>query len=241
MTTVEEAAPAFSQPKIVEKALSLPLVSDTYHSTLEAVSSMASPLQPLLASISTAVRDSNILTPGEDRLPEVVSAGLDLAAMCVHSVDESLCSGLDQLLVKVPALKSPTLALYSNSREAAVSLASRCLAQLALKAPSSDSRLQTTDVLLKLVPATYSRGTMKNGAMEEATQVSTFLYNILALYGEAKAATTEASVAEAKITAAEVAAAKAAAEVVEVEAAAAELAAAKAVAEAEMWENSWVF
>ena len=241
MTTMEEAVPAFSQSKIVEKALSLPLVSDTFYSTLEAVSSMASPLQPLLASISTAVRDSNILTPGEDSLPEVFSAGLDLAAMCVHSVDESLCSGLDQLLVKVPALKSPTLALYSSSREAVVSLASRCMAQLALRAPSSDSRLQTTDVLLKLVPASYSRGTMKKAAIEEATQISTVLNNILALFGEAKAAATEASIAEAKIVAAEVGAAEAAAEVVEAEAAAAELAAAKAVAEAEMWENSWVF
>ena len=237
MTSVEEAVPAFAQPKIVEKALSLPLVSDTYYSTLEAVSSLASPLQPLLASISEAVVDSRLLSPGEEKLPEVVYTGLDLAAMCVHSVDESLCSGLDQLLVKVPALKSPTPALYSSTREAAVSclnLATASLAQLALKAPNSGP--QTADILLKLVPATSSRGSMKKAAMAEAPRISAVLYDILSLFGDAKAAATEASITEAKITAAE-----AAAEVMKAEAAAADLAAAKAVADAEMWENSWVF
>ena len=71
-------------------------------------------------------------------------------------LDSSLCSGLDQLLVKVlltpalfssqlifqvPSLKTPSPALYSSTREAAVSqltlattyLASFTLAQLALK------------------------------------------------------------------------------------------------------------
>ena len=31
MTAVEEAVPAFAQPMVVEKAFSLPLVSDTYY------------------------------------------------------------------------------------------------------------------------------------------------------------------------------------------------------------------
>ena len=87
----------------------------------------------------------------------------------VQYLDSSLCSGLDQLVVKVlylysllhvkpgricilsncilqvPALKSPTPALYSSTREAAVScltlattyLASFTLAQIVLKVGST--------------------------------------------------------------------------------------------------------
>ena len=79
---------------------------------------------------------------------------------------------------QVPALTSPTPALYSSTREAAVSqltlattyMASFTLAQLALKVTlssleatrltivfkASDSGLEITESLLKLAPASYS-------------------------------------------------------------------------------------
>ena len=85
-------------------------------------------------------------------------------------------------LLQVPSLKTPSPALYSSTREAAVShisqattyLASFTLAQLALKVTptldsdsrisartvstlqASDSGLETADSLLKLVPVPYS-------------------------------------------------------------------------------------
>ena len=71
-----------------------------------------------------------------------------------------LCSGLDQIIVKVPSLSSPTQALYNSNREAAqltqatTYLASFTLALLALKV--SDSGLETAESLLKLVPSSYS-------------------------------------------------------------------------------------
>ena len=106
MTAVEEAVPAFAQAKIVEKVFSLPLVSDTYYygrlgfvqkiiiriimlyittpplplsssPGLSTVSSLASPLQPLLASISTVV--DSLMSLREERPPEVAYTGLNLS------------------------------------------------------------------------------------------------------------------------------------------------------------------
>jgi len=169
-----DSAPAFSQPKVVEKAFLLPIVSDSYSYGLSTMSSLASSLQisslscPYLTSSLASLPPflSSLQAMGEERLPGMVTDKLNTArdqvTGGVQYLDSSLCSGLDQLLVKVPSLTSPTPALYSSTREAAVSqlaqattyLASFTLAQLALKV--SDSGLETAESFLKLAPASYS-------------------------------------------------------------------------------------
>jgi len=162
-----------SQPKIVDKVFTLPIVSDTCAYGLATATSLTSPLQPYLssslASLSPMVqtRLSHLLSLGQERLPEVVTSRLLLArnqvTAGVQYLDSTLCSGLDRLVVKVPSLTSPTPALYSSTRVAAVSqltqattyLASFTIAQLALKV--SDAGLETASNLLKqLVPASYT-------------------------------------------------------------------------------------
>ena len=79
-------------------------------------------------------------------------------AACCAAADVTLCSGLEQLVAAVPALKEATPALYASTLAAATAhatllatyLASFTLAQVVLKA--SDAGLETTDALLKLVP-----------------------------------------------------------------------------------------
>ena len=125
---------------------------------------LASPLASLPPVVSSQL--ASLQSLGQERLPEVVftslSSARDQAAACVQSLDTTLCSGLDQLVDKVPSLATPSPALYSSTREAAVShlsqattyLASFTLAQLALKA--SDSGLETAESVLKLLPVSYS-------------------------------------------------------------------------------------
>ena len=167
--TAVNSTPAFSQPRIVEKAFGLPIVSDAYLYGVVTVSSLTSSLlSSPLASLPPVVSSqlASLKSLGHERLPEVVFTSLgsarDQAAASVQSLDTTLCSGLDQLVDKVPSLATPSPALYSSTREAAVShlsqattyLASFTLAQLALKA--SDSGLETAESLLKLVPVSYS-------------------------------------------------------------------------------------
>jgi hypothetical protein len=74
-----------------------------------------------------------------------------------HHQVRRLCAGLDTLVAKVPALKETTPALYSTTKEAAISyatlittyMATFTLVQLVLKA--SDLGLETADSLLKLL------------------------------------------------------------------------------------------
>merc|ERR1719319_1807957 len=102
------------------------------------------------------------MAPHAERVPEVVMAKMAAAtekvATYVAAADSSLCSGLEQLVAAVPALKEATPALYTSTLAAATAhatllatyLASFTLAQVVLKA--SDAGLETTDALLKLVP-----------------------------------------------------------------------------------------
>merc|ERR1711962_1440326 len=96
----------------------------------------------------------------EVKIPEVVQTGyttaLDKAVTAVASLDASLCSGVDTLVEKVPALKQSTPVLYNSTRENVGSYATRVatyvasftIAQIFLKA--ADLGLETTDGLLKL-------------------------------------------------------------------------------------------
>merc|ERR1719153_1971024 len=156
-----EAAQEFVMPKVIEKVLELPVVNDTYDSLVK----LSSPLNPYVEKIgrlaSPVVDQALDLTANiEGKVPDVVqtsyTSALNKAATMAASLDATLCSGVDNLVEKVPALKQATPALYNSTRESvgryaslvATYMASFTIAQVLLKAV--DLGLETTDGLLKL-------------------------------------------------------------------------------------------
>jgi len=151
----------YVKPKVVEKVFDLPVVSDTYDSLVK----ISSPLSPYVEKIGTmaylVVDQALDLKAGiEGKIPEVVQTGyttaLNKAVTVAASLDATLCSGVDTLVEKVPALKQSTPVLYNSTRESVGSYATRVatyvasftIAQIFLKA--ADLGLETTDGLLKL-------------------------------------------------------------------------------------------
>merc|ERR1719187_2201076 len=125
---------------------------------------LSSPLSPCVEKIGTlaspVVDQALDLTASiEGKVPDVVQASytiaLNKAATMAASLDATLCSGVDNLVEKMPALKQATPALYNSTRDsvksyatfAATYLASFTLAHVFLKA--TDLGLETTDGLLK--------------------------------------------------------------------------------------------
>jgi len=156
-----EAAQEFVKPKVIEKVLELPVVNDTYDSLVK----LSSPLNPYVEKIGTlaspVVDQALDLTASlEGKVPDVVqtsyTSALNKAATLAASLDATLCSGVDNLVEKVPALKQASPALYNSTRESvgsyvnlvATYMASFTIAQVFLKA--ADLGLEATDGLLKL-------------------------------------------------------------------------------------------
>jgi len=149
------------KPKVVEKVFDLPVVSDTYDSLVK----LSSPLSPYVEKIGTLAspvvdQALDLRARIEDKVPEGVQTGytttLNKVVTAAVSLDATLCSGVDTLVEKVPALKQATPILYKSTREsvssyatlAATYLASFTITQVFLKA--ADLGLETTDGLLKL-------------------------------------------------------------------------------------------
>jgi len=234
--TADVATPVtFIQPKVVAKAFTLPLVTDTY----AYLAATSAPLQPYMdtavAAVSPVVETSiatlkDTLAQHAEKVPEVVkvkvAAATEQAATYAAAADAGLCSGLDQLVAKVPALKEATPALYTSTLAAttatatsvATYIASFTLAQVVLKA--SDTGLELSDSLLKLVPGDKAvpiveglkrvraeaavvrkegakqNGTSKVLALEEAT----LLEAVLEVLGVTKLATLAADLLGITIT-----------------------------------------
>merc|ERR1719470_219665 len=156
-----QAAQEFVKPKVIEKVLELPVVNDTYDSLVK----LSSPLSPYVEKIGTLTspvvdQALDFTASIEGKVPDVVQASytiaLKKAATMAASLDATLCSGVDNLVEKVPALKQATPALYNSTRDSvgsyinlvATYMASFTIAQVFLKA--ADLGLETTDGLLKL-------------------------------------------------------------------------------------------
>jgi len=153
-----DAAASLSNIQIVDKIFDLPVVHDTYNALVR----LSTPLSPYVEKIGTlaSVVDQALdLKAGlESKLPEVVKTGcttaLNKVATAAVSLDTSLCSGVDNLVEKVPALKQSTPALYNSTKEsissyatlAATYVASFTIAHVALKVV--DISLETSDGLL---------------------------------------------------------------------------------------------
>merc|ERR1719348_2174445 len=159
--TSPELSQGFVKPKVVEKVFDLPVVSDTYDSLVK----LSSPLSPYVEKIGTLAsplvdQALEFRARIEDKVPEGVQTGctttLNKVVTAAASLDATLCSGVDTLVEKVPALKQATPILYNSTRESVSSyaalvatyVASFTIAQVFLKA--ADLGLETTDGLLKL-------------------------------------------------------------------------------------------
>ena len=133
-TTIEAGAEGFEflKPKVVEKVFNLPLVTDTYDSLAE----LSTPLHPYMekaGSIASPVAFT-VKAGIESMTPEMIQTGYNSAkgqvchsfnsqdvrndllqvVAAAASVDAGLCSGVDSLVDKVPALKQATPALYTS-------------------------------------------------------------------------------------------------------------------------------
>jgi len=156
-----QAAQEIVKPEVIEKVFELPVVNNTYASLVK----LSSPLNPYVEKIGTLAspvvdQALDLTTSIEGKVPDVVQASytsaLNKAATMAASLDATLCSGVDNLVEKVPALKQAMPALYSSTRESvgsyvslvATYMASFTIAQVFLKAV--DLGLETTDGLLKL-------------------------------------------------------------------------------------------
>ena len=132
-----EAAQEFVKPKVVGKVLELPVVNDTYDSLVK----LSSPLNPYVEKIGTLASPAvdqalDFSASIEGKVPDVVQTSyasalkkvsvkniklnpnaLTLkAATMAASLDATLCSGVDNLVEKVPALKQATPTLYNSTR-----------------------------------------------------------------------------------------------------------------------------
>jgi len=148
---------------IVEKAFALPLVNSTYDS----LASLSTPLQPYAekgaAMMSSMGESYGAIKAGvQDKVPDAVSAKVTDAkgqvSAAVNSVDSSLCSGLDKLVDKMPALKKKTPELYNETKSSVGSfafmattyVASFTVVSYALK--FSEFGMDGADRILKMIP-----------------------------------------------------------------------------------------
>merc|ERR1712126_753638 len=124
----EENIQNYVKPKVGEKVFDLPVVSDTYDSLVK----LSSPLSPYVEKIGTMAfpvvdQALDIKASLEGKIPEIVLTGyttaLNKAVSAAVTLDATLCSGVDNLVEKVPALKQSTPLLYSSTRESVGSYA----------------------------------------------------------------------------------------------------------------------
>jgi len=199
--TSPEVSQGFVKPKVVEKVFDLPVVSDTYDSLVK----LSSPLNPYVEKIGTLaspVVDQALEFRAriEDKVPEGVQTGytttLNKVVTAAVSLDATLCSGVDTLVEKVPALKQATPILYNSTRESvgsyatlvATYVASFTIAQVFLKA--ADLGLETTDGLLKLT-ANEKVDPILRGMRRVRSEASSLRKEGIVLNGTVKAKTLE--------------------------------------------------
>jgi len=163
MTGTEEKLGNQGGGGIVEKAFALPLVNATYDS----LASLSTPLQPYVekgaAMMSSMGESYGAVKAGvQDKIPDSVSAKVTFAkgqvSAAVSSVDLSLCSGLDKLVDKLPALKQETPELYYTTKSsvgsyafmASTYVASFTVVSYALK--FTEFGMDGADRVLKMIP-----------------------------------------------------------------------------------------
>merc|ERR1719222_1418009 len=108
--------------KVVDKAMSLPLVSSAYtevtrvtspymESTMTRVSPVVEMVSPMVDSVKTRVEEqlmTHIPTGISETVQTVQARAVGQVIAAVEKVDGYACSGIDQLTEKVPQLKDAT-------------------------------------------------------------------------------------------------------------------------------------
>jgi len=199
--TTPKVSQGFVKPKVVEKVFNLPVVSDTYDSLVK----LSSPLSPYVEKIGTLAspvvdQALDFRARIEDKVPGGVQTSytttLNKVVTVAVSLDTTLCSGIDTLVEKVPALKQATPMLYNSTRESvgsfatlvATYVASFTIAQVFLKA--ADLGLETTDGLLKLT-ANEKVDPILRGLRRVRSEATSLRKEGIVLNGTVKAKTIE--------------------------------------------------
>merc|ERR1712147_142659 len=118
--------------KVVDKAMSLPLVSSAYtevtrvtspymESTMTRVSPVVEMVSPMVDSVKTRVEEQ-LMTHIPTNIAQTVQAkAVDQVIAAVEKVDGYACSGIDQLTEKVPQLKDATPKLIEETKSSVTS------------------------------------------------------------------------------------------------------------------------
>merc|ERR1711988_83624 len=183
-----------------DKIFDLPVAKDTY----DALVRLSTPLSPYVEKVGAlafVVDQALDFKAGlESKAPEMVKTSFNTALNKVAPVavflDTNLCSGVDNLVEKVPALKQATPALYNSTRDSvgsyinlvATYMASFTIAQVFLKA--ADLGLETTDGLLKLT-ANEKVDPILRGLRRVRSEASSLRKEGIVLNGTVKAKTLE--------------------------------------------------
>jgi len=121
--------------KVVDKAMSLPLVSSAYtevtrvtspymESTMNRVSPVVEMVSPMVDSVKTRVEEKlmpHIPTNISETVQTVQTKAVDQVIAAVEKVDGYACSGIDQLTEKVPQLKDATPKLIEETKSSVTS------------------------------------------------------------------------------------------------------------------------
>merc|ERR1712147_9487 len=173
--------------KVVDKAMSLPLVSSAYtevtrvtspymESTMTRVSPVVEMVSPMVDSVKTRVEEqlmTHIPTNISETVQTVQAKAVDQVIAAVEKGDGNACSGIDQLAEKVPQLKDATPKLIEETKSSVTSFvtgwseyfASFSMALVTLKVV--DATLIKVETILKAA-VQDTANTLRIGAVKRA-------------------------------------------------------------------------
>merc|ERR1711936_470046 len=192
--------------KVVDKAMSLPLVSSAYtevtrvtspymESTMTKVSPVVEMVSPMVDSVKTTVEEqlmTHVPTGISETVQSVQAKAVDQVIAAVEKVDSYACSGIDQLTEKVPQLKDATPKLMEETKSSVSSFitavtdyaASFSVAQLVLKV--TDAGLNVVEDVIKMT------GTNEESTVVTGVRKIHSIANTMRLSGLKKAGTEKA-------------------------------------------------
>merc|ERR1711942_18247 len=196
--------------KVVDKAMSLPLVSSAYTEVtrvtspyMESTYNKVSPVvettmgmvSPMVDNVKTRVEEQvipHLPTKITETVQTVQNYAIDNVTAAVEKVDHFACGGIDQLTEKVPQLKDATPKLIEETKSSVTTyvtgwtdyFASFSLSQVALKVV--DSSLDLVDGALNKV-GSEETGTVRSGVRMVYSTANTIRLDAVKKAGSEKA------------------------------------------------------
>jgi len=196
--------------KVVDKAMSLPLVSSAYTEVtrvtspyMESTYNKVSPVvettmgmvSPMVDNVKTRVEEQvipHLPTKITETVQTVQNYAIDNVTAAVEKVDHFACGGIDQLTEKVPQLKDATPKLIEETKSSVTTyvtgwtdyFASFSLSQVALKVV--DSSLDLVDSALNKV-GSEETGTVRSGVRMVHSTANTIRLDAVKKAGSEKA------------------------------------------------------